>query len=85
MCGFHKIRGTFLGVPVIRIVHIWVYIGVSLIWQTTIYDHLGFRVPLCRIKRKRIEHGEIVPSSTLKKTFTWPHLTPISRLFVGPF
>ena len=34
MWGFHKIRGTFLGVPIIRRVHI----GVSLLWETTIEE-----------------------------------------------
>ena len=32
---FPKIRGTFLGVPIIRIIVFGVYIGVPLFWETT--------------------------------------------------
>ena len=35
--GFPKIRGTFLGVPVLRIIKFWgLYIGVLLFWEITI-------------------------------------------------
>ena len=34
--GFPKIRGTFLGVAIIRIIVFWDYIGVSLFRETTI-------------------------------------------------
>ena len=34
--GFPKIRGTFLGVPVLRIIVFWgLYIGVHLFWEIT--------------------------------------------------
>ena len=33
--GFPKVKGTFLGVPIIRTIIIGVYIGVPLFWETT--------------------------------------------------
>ena len=33
--GFPKIRGTLLGVPIIRTIVFWVYIGVPSFWETT--------------------------------------------------
>ena len=35
--GFPRIRGTLLGVPIIRIMYFGVYIGVALFWETTIF------------------------------------------------
>ena len=35
--GFPKIRGTILGVPIIRIIEYWDYIGVPLFRETTIW------------------------------------------------
>ena len=34
--GLPKIRGTILGVPIIRIIVVGVYIGVTPFWETTI-------------------------------------------------
>ena len=38
--GFPKIRGTFLGAPIIRIIVYWVYIGVPLFTESTIYIYI---------------------------------------------
>ena len=37
MWGFPKIRGTLLGVPKIRIIVFWGYIGVPLFWETIMF------------------------------------------------
>ena len=42
--GVSQIRGTLLGVPIIRTIVFGVYIGVPLFWETTIY--LGPKVGL---------------------------------------
>ena len=34
---FPQIRGTLLGVPMKRVIVFWVYIGVPLLWETTIF------------------------------------------------
>ena len=36
VCGFPKIRDTFLVVPIIRTIIFWAYIGVLLFRETTI-------------------------------------------------
>ena len=42
--GVSKIRGTLLGVPISRIILFWVYIGVSLFWETTSLPNMDLHV-----------------------------------------
>ena len=50
--GFPKIRDTFSGVPIIRILVYWVYIGVPLLRETTIYYNLFSYSIVYTIKRR---------------------------------
>ena len=40
--GFPKIRGTFLGVPIMRTVVFWVYIGGPLFRETSVLSWCEF-------------------------------------------
>ena len=42
------VRGTILGIPIIRTIVYWGLYGVPLIWETTIWVVPKTRVPLCR-------------------------------------
>ena len=41
MWGFAKIRGTFLGAPILRIIIFGVYIGVPLFWESSMWQAHG--------------------------------------------
>ena len=52
--GFRKTRGYFFGVPIIRTMEFWGYIGVPAFWEATMYHNKG-PDPVCTHNRSIIQ------------------------------